>query len=196
MHRQTPKCETNAECCLDKGSTGREEYRAPGVRYSGGGVKPPPPAPLPMPVTSTIAQSGCTGAQHVRVGTRSSLSTRDAGQRLGQDLRPPMKTVLSPVPSFLHTFRNRAGTPGVRTRPLFKDPRGGGGGCLGPGQPRPPPPPPHISKMYLRQNMKVIKGARNLRPTFGTQTVFWPLDPPPLPSPTREGVWSPSAIPS
>ena len=70
-------------------------------------------------------------------------------------------------------------------RPLLKDPpRGGGGGGVvwGPGQPSPTnPPPPHIRKVFLRQKMKFIKGAGNLRPMLGTQTCFWPLTlPPPL----------------
>ena len=54
----------------------------------------------------------------------------------------------------------------------------GRGGVWGPGQPRPTPPPTtNIRKIFLRQKMKFIKGAGNLRPIFGTQTFFWPLTP-------------------
>ena len=56
------------------------------------------------------------------------------------------------------------------------------------------PPPPHIKMMFLRQKMKVIKGAGNLRPILGTQTFFglWPTHPPTHPPPG--GGWgSPSA---
>ena len=59
---------------------------------------------------------------------------------------------------------------------------GGGrpyGALASPGRP-PPPPPTHIRKLFLRQKMKFIKGAGNLRPNFGTQT----LTPPP---PTHGG---------
>ena len=51
---------------------------------------------------------------------------------------------------------------------------GGGGGGVGPwpAPVDPPPQPPHIRKVFLRQKMKFIKGAGNLRPT---QNFFWPL---------------------
>ena len=39
-------------------------------------------------------------------------------------------------------------------------------------QPRPTHPPIHIRKIFLRQKMKYIKGAGNLRPVLGTQTFF------------------------
>ena len=58
------------------------------------------------------------------------------------------------------------------TRPLLSDPPQGGGGHSGPW---PTHPPDHIRKLFLRQKMKVIKGAGNLRPISDAQTSFWPL---------------------
>ena len=55
----------------------------------------------------------------------------------------------------------------------LRTPEGGGGeggGCLALAQPRPTDPPRHIRKNFLRQKMKFIKGAGNLRPISGTQT--------------------------
>ena len=54
----------------------------------------------------------------------------------------------------------------------------GGGGC-GPGQPRRTDPPTHIRKIFLRQKMKFIKGAGNLRPILGTNFFLAP-DPSPV----------------
>ena len=51
--------------------------------------------------------------------------------------------------------------------------------CTGLGfSPMQTPPHPH-QKNFLRQKMKITKGARNLRPILGAQTFFWPLTPPP-----------------
>ena len=81
-----------------------------------------------------------------------------------------------------------AGVQMCRTsfRLLLQDPPppgGRGGGCLGP-WPAPadpaPHPPTHIRNSLLRQKMKFIKGAGVSRPVLGTQTLFWPLTPPPL----------------
>ena len=70
---------------------------------------------------------------------------------------------------------------GMGLRPLLQDPRGEGGLLGALTSPRPTPQPPHIRMGFLRQKLKFIKGAGNLRPIFGTQTVFWPLTPPPSP---------------
>ena len=43
-------------------------------------------------------------------------------------------------------------------------------------------PPTHIRKIFLRQKMKFIKGAGNLRPISGTQNFFLASDPPPPPA--------------
>ena len=56
------------------------------------------------------------------------------------------------------------------SRLLLKDPQEGGG--EGAGQPQPTHPPTHIKKMFLRQKVKFIKGAGQLRPILGTQTSF------------------------
>ena len=53
---------------------------------------------------------------------------------------------------------------------------GGGGGRLfgalaSPGRPTRPPP----SESFLSEKMKFMKGSRNVRPSLGTQTFFWPL---------------------
>ena len=71
----------------------------------------------------------------------------------------------------------------VDLRLLLNDPRGGGGEGVvwGPGQPRPTHRPTHIRKFFLRQKMKFIKGAGNLKPILGTETFFWPLTHPPTP---------------
>ena len=70
-------------------------------------------------------------------------------------------------------------------RLLLKDP-GGWGGCLGPWPARPTHPPTRIRNTFLRQKVKFIKGAGNLRPAFGTQTFFLPLTHPTHP-PARGG---------
>ena len=66
------------------------------------------------------------------------------------------------------------------------EPGGWGGGCLGP-WPAPADPPTHTRKIFLRQKMKLIKGAGNLRPMLGTQNFFLPLTHPSL-SNKPEGV--------
>ena len=48
---------------------------------------------------------------------------------------------------------------------------GGGGGYLGPW---PAPAHPHQKKFSSGKKMKITKGAGNLRPILGTQTVCWP----------------------
>ena len=53
----------------------------------------------------------------------------------------------------------------------LKDPRGAGG-CLGPWPAPADTPPPTSGKIFLRQKMKFIKGAGNLRPILDTQTCF------------------------
>ena len=65
--------------------------------------------------------------------------------------------------------------------------RGEGGG--GAGQAQPTPPPTHIRKLFLSERMKFMKGARNLRPTFGTRPFFQllTLAPPPRPPPPPQG---------
>ena len=59
------------------------------------------------------------------------------------------------------------GRPGYCLRTLEG---GGGGGLASPG--RPTHPPTHIRKTFLRQKMKFIKGAGNLRPILGPQFFF------------------------
>ena len=56
----------------------------------------------------------------------------------------------------------------------LRDPGSLGGEVVwGPGQPRPTHPPTHITKIFLWQKMKFIKGAGNLRLILGT--FYWPL---------------------
>ena len=65
----------------------------------------------------------------------------------------------------------------VVCRPLLSDPGGrGGGGCLGPWPALTEPPAPNVRKTFLRQKMKFIKGAENLRPSLGKQTFLLASD--------------------
>ena len=73
---------------------------------------------------------------------------------------------------------NRTDPPsGIGYRPWLTDPRRGGETSRGPGQPQPPTHHPNFRKTFLRK-MKFAKEARNWRPIFGTQTLFWRLIPP------------------
>ena len=58
-------------------------------------------------------------------------------------------------------------------------PGGWEGGVWDVASPGQPNPPLHGRKIVLRQKMKLIKGAGNLRPILGTQTCFLASDPPP-----------------
>ena len=68
---------------------------------------------------------------------------------------------------------------------------GGGGGQIGPPGFWLTHPPTHIRKFFLRKKMKFIKGAQTWRSILGTQTFFWPLNPPP-PPPHRYSINQPS----
>ena len=48
--------------------------------------------------------------------------------------------------------------------------------------------PTRIRQRFLRKKKKSVSGARNWRPTFGTQTFFWPLTHPPSPPPRGRGL--------
>ena len=80
----------------------------------------------------------------------------------------------------MHTQRHTQARAHTHPHQAIAEEPGGGGGCLGPWPaPADQPPLPH-QKFFLRQKMKFIKGAGNLRPISGTQTFFLASDPPPL----------------